>query len=102
MANTARGSVYCIRDNAIPGWDPSTKCRPCVVLGSDGAGNIRVVPRTTRPRSNQRGRPSEASTPVFDVAGFFAHHSYLVAETDVTDHRGMCPPDDLATLGVTP
>src|SRR3989442_2753705 len=91
------GDVFCVSDRSIPGWD-SAKCRPCVVLSSDGAGALRVVPRTTHPRHRRDAVASRVHLPVFDRPGWFSPVTVLVVETDVVDYLGRCPKNELAAL----
>jgi hypothetical protein len=91
-----RGSVYCVWDRALQWSTP--KCRPCVVLGTDGAGGVRVVPRTTRPRDPGAAIPSAVGLPAFDKAGWFVPVSIPILEGDLLDHRGTCPATELAAV----
>src|SRR5437016_3609205 len=102
MAAARRGEVYCVWDRDLPGWKQTGKCRPCVILVRTGAGDVRVVPRTTHPRDLSRAIPSKLDPP-FDKAGWFVHVSVLIAESDLQEHRGLCDTRELAAVqaGVT-
>jgi hypothetical protein len=90
------GTVYCVWDRSLQ-WR-GRKCRPCVVLATDGAGGVRVVPRTTHPRDPNTAIASALSAPPFDKAGWFVPVSIPILEADLLDHRGACPSAELATI----
>jgi hypothetical protein len=92
-----RGDVYCVWDRVL-GWSSPRKCRPCVVLASDGAGGVSVIPRTTHPIDPRSVIESPLENPPFDRDGWFVVIPVPIGEGELMDHKGSCPVRQLAAI----
>lgn len=91
------GAVFCVWDRTL-GWRSRRKCRPCVIVRTDGAGGVTVVPRATHPLDLASAVPSAVAPPAFDMPGFFVPIVYPLSERDLLDHRGACPAAQLGAI----
>jgi hypothetical protein len=97
LMTIVRGDVFCVWDRAL-GWRNSRKCRPCVVLSLDGAGGVSVSARTTHPRDPRTVIASALVNPPFDLEGWLVVIPIQIADSDLLDHKGICPAQQLAAL----
>jgi len=83
-----RGAVFCVSDAVL--GRPTGKCRPCLILADDGAGNALLVARTTHPTRRSRAIPSALADPAFDKPGWFIPVVHSVPIDELGNYRGEC------------